>query len=67
MKIINRAELDEHEIECLRAIAQVNCTDARCTNCQLEVIKYDNQHECMKDIANLCLRQSNIDPYGKEQ
>lgn len=67
MKIISKAELDEHDIEHLRAIAQIDCALVRCTDCQLRVRMYGNQNECMKDIANLCLRQNDIDPYGKER
>lgn len=66
MKIINTAELDIHDIEHLRALANVNCENVFCCKCPLNVNTYENMQECIKDIANLCLRKNNINTERSE-
>lgn len=66
MKIICNAELDVHEISHLRAIAQIDCEGIYCVNCPLNLVRYEHQNECVRDMVSLCLQQNNIDTTYKE-
>lgn len=60
MKIIQSAELDVQELEHLKAIAQINCDDIDCRNCQLEVQVYGGYRECIRDTVRMCLIRNKI-------
>lgn len=62
---ISRAELEEHEIETLRELAQTNCNGIVCDYCPLRFTLSDGKLLCITDAAVSCLKQNNINPYER--
>lgn len=62
---ISKAKLDEHEIEILRELAQINCAGVCCEFCPFRIELSNGLKDCMVDIAVSCLKSNNINPYER--
>ena len=62
---ISKAVLDEHEVEILRELAQTNCNGISCDFCPLNFTLGTGLKVCTVDVAVLCLKQNDINPYER--
>ena len=67
MRETKSAELEKHEIECLKAIANISCVgDIECFKCPLGV-KINGVVECIRNLNEICLVVNKINPHERSE
>jgi hypothetical protein len=66
MRAVHSAELEKHEKESLKAIANIPCvSDVDCCKCPLGIL-INGVVECMRNLSELCLIENHIDPHDEK-